>query len=148
MATQAQRIWHFVRGLNPKIYMAVMSVDLPTFKENLNKAFWSKDCKTQPRDGPPGFKRTNPVSSPIQQQMKKQKTAMGQQQVLQCDFYGGSKHAMANCRKRPRLCFTYGHAARDYPNSTRPPPPPLAGAPIAAQPLRQLMPAQSRPQQL
>lgn len=39
--------------------MAVTIVDLPTFEENLKKAFWSEDCmnrirvdEARPKDGP------------------------------------------------------------------------------------------------
>lgn len=30
-------------SLEPRIYIAISSVDLPTFEENLKKAFWTED---------------------------------------------------------------------------------------------------------
>lgn len=64
--------------------MAITSVELPTFEENLKKAFWSEDCMNKTkvddarsRDGPSGFKKANPVPPQMHQQQKKQKKSDG-----------------------------------------------------------------------
>lgn len=43
VAPTEQHMTRFVRGLEPKIYKDITSVDLLTFEENMKKAFLSED---------------------------------------------------------------------------------------------------------
>lgn len=45
--TPVERIRCFIRGLKPKIRKDRLSVDLPTFEENMKAAFWFEDIERE-----------------------------------------------------------------------------------------------------
>ena len=43
VALEAYKVMRFIRSLRPDIQMEVTSVTLPTYEENLKRAYWAKE---------------------------------------------------------------------------------------------------------